>query len=71
MEVNMAKAKIDVFRKWEHLARNEFRTFGETPVEVVNAYNYFGLHFSTRLIASVMVSELVTKGKRKVTLTNV
>ena len=66
MKVNRAKTKIVVFRKGEYLARNEFWTFGETAIEFVNAYKYFGLYFSTKLSTSVMVSELVTKAKMKV-----
>ena len=41
MKVNMAKTKIVVFRKGGHLARNESWTFGETAIEVVNAYEVF------------------------------
>ena len=32
------------------------------------AYRYLGLYFSTKLSTSVIVSELVTKAKMKVTL---
>ena len=49
----------------EKVVRNEFWTFGEAAIEVVNAYKYLGLYFSTKLNTSVMVSELVTKVKMK------
>ena len=48
MKVNVEKAKIGVFRKGEHLAKNEFWTFGESVTEVVNAYKYLGVYFSTK-----------------------
>ena len=60
----MAKTKVVVFRKGGHLARNEFWTFGETAIEVVNAYKYLRLYFSTKLSTNVMVSELVTKANK-------
>ena len=37
-------------------------------IEVVNAYRYLGLYFSTKLNTGVMVSELVTKAKLKINL---
>ena len=64
MKVNMTKTKIVVFRKGGHLARNELWTFGETAIEVVNAYKYLRLYFSTKLSTSVMVSELMTKANK-------
>ena len=48
MKLNMAKTKIVVFRKGGHLAKNEFWTFGETAIEVVNTYKYLGLCFSAK-----------------------
>ena len=64
----MAKTKIVVFRKGGHLAKNEFWTFGETAIEVVNTYKYLGLCFSAKWSTGAMGSELVMKAKLEVTL---
>ena len=66
MEVNLDKTKIIVFRKGGHLSRFEKWHYNNTPIEVVNSYNYLGVTFSTRMSFVNMCSPLIAKAKRSI-----
>ena len=55
-----------MFRKGGYLAAHEKWFCGKNPVEVVNAYKYLGLYFTTKLRFSTACSDLAARGKRAV-----
>lgn len=64
--VNLDKTNIVVFRKGGILSRNEKWLYGDKTVQVVNAYKYLGLTFTTMLSKVRAVSDFVLKAKRKI-----
>ena len=66
LRVNMAKTKVVVFRKGGYLGARERWFYGGESVEVVNAYKYLGIYFSTRLSFTVACRDLVARAKNAV-----
>jgi len=66
LKVNMNKSNIVVFRKGGHLAARERWFFGGQKMDVVNAYKYLGIYFSTKLSFNFACQDLVSRAKRAV-----
>ena len=66
LKVNFDKSNIIVFRKGGYLAAHEKWFCGKNRIEVVNAYKYLGLYFTTKLRFSTACSDLAARGKRAV-----
>ena len=47
LKVNLSKSNIVVFRKGGYLGAREIWTYDSDVLQVVNAYNYLGVLFST------------------------
>ena len=60
------KSNIIVFRKGSYLSAHEKWFCGKNRTEVVNAYKYLGLYFTTKLRFSTACSDLAARGKRAV-----
>ena len=58
LKVNLDKSNIIVFRKGGYLAAHEKWFCGKNRIEVVNAYKYLGLYFTTKLRFSTACSDL-------------
>lgn len=64
MIVNVGKTKVMVFRKGGRLRQREKWFYDGQRLEIVNAFHYVGLLFSTKLSFSQMSEDLSKKGKR-------
>ena len=64
LEVNLDKTKIIVFRKGGYLGRHESWHYGETQIEIVNAYSYLGVDFTTRMSFTSSTLPFVAKAKK-------
>lgn len=64
LTVNMDKTKIIVFRKGGFLGRNESWHYGDNLMEVVNAYIYLGIEFTTRMSFTNSTNTLISKAKQ-------
>ena len=65
LTVNLDKSKVVVFRKGGFLGAREKWIFNGNKLEVVNAYKYLGLTFSTRLSFSAAVEDMAVRAKKK------
>ena len=63
LRVNLGKSNIIVFRKGGYLASRERWFLGNTNMQVVNAYKYLGIYFTTKLSFTAACSDLVSKAK--------
>ena len=66
LKVNLAKTNIIVFRKGGYLGAREKWYYGRERMNVVNAYKYLGVYFSTRLSFSFACRDLVARAKNAV-----
>ena len=66
LKVNFDKSNIIVFRKGGYLAAHGKWFCGKNRIEVVKAYKYLGLYFTTKLRFSTACSDLAARGKRAV-----
>ena len=66
LNVNFDKSNIIVFQKGGYLAAHEKWFCGKNRIEVVNAYKYLGLYFTSKLRFSTACSDLAARGKRVV-----
>ena len=64
--VNMDNSKIVVFRNGGHIALREKWKHGDTPMEIVNMYKYFGIYFSTRPSFSHALNTMSQRAKKGV-----
>ena len=64
LKVNLDKTKIIVFRNGGYLSRREQWFYGQHQIEVVNAYRYLGLDFTTRLSLNNATENLTIKAKK-------
>ena len=64
LTVNLDKSKVVVFRKGGFLGAREKWIFNGNKLEVVNAYKYLGLTFSTRLSFSAAVEDMAVRAKK-------
>ena len=64
LSINIDKTKIIVFRKGGPLSKFEHWHFGGMPIQVVNAYKYLGIEFTTRLSFTNSVNVLIAKAKQ-------
>ena len=62
----MDKSKFVVFRKGGHIALREKWKYGDTPMEIVNMYDYLGISFSTRLFFSHALNDMSQRAKKGV-----
>ena len=66
LKVNFDKSNIIVFREGGYLAAREMWFCGHNRIEVVNAYKYLGLYFTTKLRFVFACSDLAAIGKKAV-----
>ena len=64
LKVNMSKSNIIVFRKGGYLASRERWFVGGQKMDVVNAYKYLGVYFSTKLSFTYACEDLASRAKR-------
>ena len=63
MNVNLNKTKIVIFPKGGFTSAKEVWWYGANTIEIINRYNYLGLHFITKLSQTQMTGELASKAK--------
>ena len=66
LTVNREKSKIIVFRNGGHIASIEKWFYEGKQLEIVNAYKYLGVTFSTGLTFSYSLAEMADKAKKGV-----
>ena len=64
LKVNMNKSNILVFRKGGYLEVREKWFFNGSEMQVVNAYRYLGIYFSTKLSFSTACKDIASKAKK-------
>ena len=65
LTVSLDKSKVVVFRKGGFLGARQKWIFNGNKLEVVNAYKYLGLTFSTRLSFSAAVEDMAVRATTK------
>ena len=63
LRVNLSKSNIIVFRKGGYLGSRERWFLGNSNMQVVNAYKYLGIYFTTKLSFTAACNDLVSKAK--------
>jgi len=66
LKVNLSKSNIAVFRKGGYLDAREIWTYDSVVLQVVNAYNYLGVLFSTKLSFTEWYYDVTSKAKNAV-----
>lgn len=62
MQVNIAKTKIMRFSCGEHNLADELFTFGDSTLEIVRSYQYFGVVLTSSSLICQMTTGMVEKG---------
>ena len=64
LTVNLEESIATVFRKGGLLAARDKWVFGESQLEIVNSYKYWGLSFSTRHRSAAAVEDTAVRAKK-------
>ena len=64
LEVNIMKTKIVIFRKGGRIAKKEYWSYNNNPIEMVNLFSYVGVCFTNNVSSYKMAEYMLGKSKK-------